>query len=121
MPRLIESPSTIEAAGNKPKRIHEYIGRVNSQDDGVSVAHMVSPEGWVEPGQRPEFQEITVILKGRVKLEFEGGELEAGAGQAVVSEPGEWIRYSTPWRGGAEYIAICLPAFSMEIVHRDEE
>jgi mannose-6-phosphate isomerase-like protein (cupin superfamily) len=121
MPRLIESPTTIEAAGNKPKRIHEYIGHVNSGHERVSVAHMVSPEGWVEPGQRPEFQEITVILKGQVRLEYEGGSLEAKAGQAVVSEPGEWIRYSTPEPGGAEYIAICLPAFSPEIVHRDEE
>ena len=121
MPRLIESPTTVEAAGNKPKRINEYIGRVNSGDEAVSVAHMVSPEGWVEPGQRPEFVEITVILKGQVKLEYEGGSLAAKAGQAVVSEPGEWIRYSTPEPGGAEYIAICLPAFSMEMVHRDEE
>jgi len=121
MPRLIESPTTIEAAGNKPKRINEYIGHVNSGHESVSVAHMVSPEGWIEPGQRPDFQEITVILKGRVKLEYEGGALEAEAGQAVVSEPGEWIRYSTPAPGGAEYIAICIPAFSPEIVHRDEE
>ena len=121
MPRLIESPTTIRAAGNKPKRIDEYIGRVNSGHEAVSVAHMVSPEGWVEPGQRPEFEEITVILRGEVTLEYEDGSLVARAGQAVVSEPGEWIRYSTPKPDGAEYIAICLPAFSMEIVHRDEE
>jgi len=121
MPRLIESPTTIRAAGNKPKRIDEYIGRVNSGHEAVSVAHMVSPEGWVEPGQRPEFEEITVILRGEVTLEYEDGSLAARAGQAVVSEPGEWIRYSTPKPDGAEYIAICLPAFSMEIVHRDEE
>lgn len=121
MPRLIESPTVIEAAGNKPKKIYEYIGRVNSADEAVSVAQMVSPAGWVEPGQRPEFQEITIILKGEVTLEYEGGSLTAAAGQAVVSEPGEWIRYSTPKPEGAEYIAICLPAFSMDIVHRDEE
>jgi len=121
MPRLIESPTIIEAAGNKPKRIHEYIGHVNSGDAAVSVAHMVSPQGWIEPGQRPEFQEITIILKGEATLEHEGGSLIAKAGQAVVSEPGEWIRYSTPAPGGAEYIAICLPAFSPDIVHRDEE
>jgi len=121
MPRLIESPTTIRAAGNKPKRIDEYIGRVNSGHEAVSVAHMVSPEGWVEPGQRPEFEEITVILRGEVTLEYEDGSLAARAGQAVVSEPGEWIRYSTPAPGGAEYIAICLPAFAPESVHRDEE
>lgn len=121
MPRLIEGPTTIEAAGNKPKRIDEYIGRVNSGHQDVSVAHMTSPEGWVEPGQRPQFQEITVILRGQVTLEYENGSLVAKAGQAVVSDPGEWIRYSTPSPGGAEYIAICLPAFSMDIVHRDEE
>jgi len=121
MPRLIEGPTTIKAAGNKPKKIDEYIGRVNSGHGAISVARMVSPEGWVEPGQRPEFEEITVILRGQVKLEYEGGVLEARAGQAVVSEPGDWIRYSTPAPGGAEYIAICLPAFSPDIVHRDEE
>ena len=121
MPRLIEGPTTIEAAGSKPKKIHEYIGHVNSGHAALSVAHMESPEGWVEPCQRPEFEEITVILKGRVRLDFEGGFLEAEAGQAVVSQPGEWIRYSTPAPGGAEYIAICLPAFSPDIVHRDAE
>jgi mannose-6-phosphate isomerase-like protein (cupin superfamily) len=121
MPRLIESPTRIQAAGTKPKQIEEHIGRINSGHDSVSVAHMVSPEGWVEPGQRPEFEEITVILHGRVKLEYEGGALEASAGQSIVSAPGEWIRYSTPFPGGAEYIAICLPAFSPDIVHRDEE
>lgn len=121
MPRLIESPTTIEAAGNKPKRIDEYIGHVNSGHGEISVAHMRSPEGWVEPGQRPEFTEITVILRGQARLDHEGGTIDVKAGQAVVSEPGEWIRYSTPEPGGAEYIAICLPAFSADIVHRDEE
>lgn len=121
MPRLIESPSVIEAAGNKPKRIEELIGRVNSGHEQISVAHMVSPEGWIEPGQRPEFEEITVVLRGAIRVEHEGGALDVRAGQAIVSEPGEWIRYSSPAPGGAEYIAICLPAFSPEIVHRDEE
>ena len=121
MPRLIEGPTTIEAAGNKPKKIREYIGRVNSGHEAISVAHMNSPEGWVEPGQRPEFEEITVILEGQVKLDHEGGSLVAKAGQAVVSQPGEWIRYSTPEPGGAQYIAICLPAFSPDIVHCDDE
>ena len=121
MPRLIESPSVIEAAGNQPKRIEEFIGRVNSGHDRISVAHMISPAGWIEPGQRPEFEEITVVLRGSVRIEHEGGVLDVEAGQAVVSQPGEWIRYSSPAPGGAEYIAICLPAFSPEIVHRDEQ
>jgi mannose-6-phosphate isomerase-like protein (cupin superfamily) len=120
MPRIIESPTIIEAAGNKPKRIEEYAGRVNSRHSEVSVARMVSPAGWVEPGQRPEFTEITVVLKGRLHLESEGGECDVAAGQAVITEPGEWVRYSTPGAGGAEYIAVCLPAFSPETVHRDE-
>ena len=121
MPRLIAGPTSIEAAGNKPKRIDEYIGQVNSGDGEISVAHMRSPAGWVEPGQRPEFREITLILQGQVRLEYEGGAMDVSAGQAVISEPGEWIRYSTPEPGGAEYIAICLPAFAPEIVHRDEQ
>jgi mannose-6-phosphate isomerase-like protein (cupin superfamily) len=119
MPRLIDRPSVIEAAGNKPKRIEEYAGRVNSGHDEVSVARMVSPEGWVEPGQRPTFEEITVVLRGMLRVEHESGALDVRAGQAVVSHPGEWIRYSSPEPGGAEYVAICLPAFSMETVHRD--
>ena len=119
MPRLVEAPSVIEAAGNKPKRIEEYAGRVNSGHEGVSVARMVSPEGWEEPGQRPEFEEITVVLKGVLRVEFEGGVLEVRAGQAVVTAPGEWVRYSSPRLGGAEYIAVCLPAFSPDTVHRD--
>jgi mannose-6-phosphate isomerase-like protein (cupin superfamily) len=120
MPTLIASPTVIAAAGNKPKRIEEYAGRVNSGHAGVSVARMVSPEGWLEPGQRPEFEEITVVLRGMLRVEHEGGTLDVRAGQAVVSAPGEWVRYSSPETGGAEYVAICLPAFSMETVHRDE-
>lgn len=120
MPHVIESPSIVEAAGTKPKRIEEYVGRVSSNQPAVSVARMVSPGGWVEPGQRPEFMEVTVVLAGRVHVEHEGGELDVVAGQAVVTEPGEWVRYSTPDEGGAEYVAVCLPAFSPATVHRDE-
>ena len=119
MPRLIESPSVVAAAGNKPKRIEEYAGRVNSGHRNVSVARMVSPEGWVEPGQRPEFEEITVVLKGMLRVEHEHGVMDVRAGQAVVAAPGEWVRYSSPEAGGAEYVAICLPAFSLQEVHRD--
>ena len=119
MPTLIEAPSVIEAAGNKPKRIEEYAGRVNFGHAGVSVARMRSPEGWVEPGQRPEFEEITVVLAGMLRVEHEGGALEVRAGQAVVTAPGEWVRYGTPEAGGAEYVAVCLPAFSPDTVHRD--
>jgi quercetin dioxygenase-like cupin family protein len=119
MPRLIPNPTVIAAAGNKPKRIEEYAGRVNSGHGEVSVARMVSAEGWVEPGQRPEFQEITVVLKGALRVEHDGGTMDVAAGQAVVTMPGEWVRYSTPGPGGAEYVAICLPAFSMDTVHRD--
>jgi mannose-6-phosphate isomerase-like protein (cupin superfamily) len=119
MPRLIEQPAVIQAAGNKPKRIEEYAGRVNSGHAGVSVARMVSPQGWEEPGQRPEFEEITVVLKGLLRVEHEGGSLDVREGQAVVASPGEWVRYSSPEPGGAEYVAICLPAFSPATVHRD--
>lgn len=119
MPRLIEHPTIIQSAGNKPKRIEEYAGRVNSGHNGVSVARMISPGGWEEPGQRPEFEEITLVLRGRVRVEYEDGELEVAAGQAVVALPGEWVRYSTPDPDGAEYVAICLPAFSPANVHRD--
>jgi mannose-6-phosphate isomerase-like protein (cupin superfamily) len=119
MPTLIERPSVIEAAGNKPKRIEEYAGRVNSGHSGVSVARMVSPAGWEEPGQRPEFEEITVVLKGTLRVEYERGVLDVHAGQAVVTHPGEWVRYSSPEPGGAEYVAVCLPAFSPSTVHRD--
>lgn len=120
MPRLIEQPTVIEAAGNKPKRIEEFAGRVNSGDTQVSVARMVSPGGWQEPGQRPEFQEVTVVLRGLVRVEHEGGVLDVKAGQAVVTLPGEWVRYSTPEPDGAEYVAVCLPAFSPDTVHRDD-
>lgn len=119
MPRLIEQATVIQAAGNKPKRIEEYAGRVNSGHASVSVARMVSPSGWQEPGQRPEFEEITVVLRGLVRVEHEGGALEVRAGQAVVTAPGEWVRYSTPGPDGAEYVAVCLPAFSPATVHRD--
>jgi mannose-6-phosphate isomerase-like protein (cupin superfamily) len=145
MPTLIEKPAIIQAAGNKPKRIEEYVGRVNRlaslrrhlgdeepfppKGDGsetnaghgsVSVARMVSPEGWVEPGQRPDFEEITIVLRGSLRVEHERGTLDVRAGQAIVAHPGEWVRYSSPEPGGAEYIAVCVPAFSMETVHRDE-
>ena len=119
MPRLIEQPTVIAAAGNKPKRIEEYAGRVNSGHTGVSVARMTSPEGWVEPGQRPDFEEVTVVLRGLLRVEHEQGVMDVRAGQAVVASPGEWVRYSSPEPGGAEYVAICVPAFSMDSVHRD--
>jgi quercetin dioxygenase-like cupin family protein len=120
MPRLIHAPAVVAAAGTKPKRIEEFAGRVNSGHASVSVAKMTSPPGWQEPGQRPEFEEITVVLRGMVRVEHEAGVLEVHAGQAVVTAPGEWIRYSTPGPDGAEYVAVCLPAFSPETVHRDE-
>lgn len=120
MPTLISQPTRITAAGNKPKLIDEYIGRVNSQHAAVSVAHMRSPQGWVEPGQKPEFDEFTVVLKGMLRVKSDSGELDVNAGQAVVTQAGEWVQYSTPADGGAEYIAVCLPAFSMETVHRDD-
>jgi mannose-6-phosphate isomerase-like protein (cupin superfamily) len=120
MPTLIERPSIIQAAGTKPKRIEEYAGRVNSGHTTVSVARMISPEGWLEPGQQPAFEEITLVLKGMLRVEYKEGKLDVRAGQAVIAHPGEWVRYSTPEAGGAEYVAICLPAFSMETVHRDE-
>lgn len=120
MPRLISAPAVIKAAGNKEKRIEEYFGQVNSGDSRISIARMVSEAGWEEPGQRPEFAEYTVVLKGRILLTSEDGEMVVSAGQAVLTAPGEWIRYSTPFDGGAEYIAVCLPAFSPLTVHRDE-
>jgi mannose-6-phosphate isomerase-like protein (cupin superfamily) len=121
MPRLIPAPTRVEAAGNKPKLIDEYVGRVNSADGNLSVAHMRSPGGWVEPGQRPEFDEYTLVLRGMLKVEHETGSLDVRAGQAVIVAKGEWVRYSTPEADGAEYIAVCLPAFSLETVHRDSE
>ena len=119
MPRLIQGPTVVNAAGNKPKRIEEFAGQANSGHSGVSVARMVSPQGWEEPGQRPDFEEITVVLKGLLRVEHDGGSLEVRAGQAVVTLPGEWVRYSTPEPGGAEYIAVCTPAFTPSTVHRD--
>jgi mannose-6-phosphate isomerase-like protein (cupin superfamily) len=119
MPQLIAKPTEITAAGNKPKRIQEFVGRVNSRTSAVSVAYMVSPAGWEEPGQRPEFDEYTVVLKGRLQVESETGTLQVEAGQAVIARAGEWVRYSTPGSEGAEYVAVCLPAFSSETVHRD--
>jgi mannose-6-phosphate isomerase-like protein (cupin superfamily) len=119
MPILISKPTRIEAAGNKPKLIDEYFGRVNSQTSDVSVAHMRSPGGWVEPGQTPEFDEYTVVLKGALQVDSQDGSITVGAGQAVLTRAGEWVRYSTPGDEGAEYIAVCLPAFSLATVNRD--
>jgi mannose-6-phosphate isomerase-like protein (cupin superfamily) len=119
MPILIEKPTRVEAAGNKPKLIDEFIGRVNSGTAELSVARMRSPGGWLEPGQTPEFDEYTVVLAGLLRVESRAGILEVAAGQAVITRAGEWIRYSTPNPEGAEYIAICLPAFSPNTVHRD--
>jgi mannose-6-phosphate isomerase-like protein (cupin superfamily) len=119
MPTLISHPTRIQSAGNKPKLIDEYIGLVNSQTTSASVAHMRSPAGWLEPGQTPAFDEFTIVLKGTLRVEHENGSLDVIAGQAVIAHAGEWIRYSTPHEGGAEYIAVCLPAFSMDTVHRD--
>ena len=120
MPKLIAKPTVIDCVGTKPKQIQEFAGRVNTAHSAVSVARMISPSGWEEPGQRPEFEEITVVLKGALRVEHEGGALDVHAGQAVVTAPGEWVRYSTP-DSGAEYVAVCLPAFSMDSVHRDSE
>jgi len=120
VPRLIDAPTVIKAAGNKPKRIEEFAGRVNSGHASVSVARMQSPGGWLEPGQRPEFEEITIVLRGMLRVEHEHGAIDVPSGQAIVTAPGEWVRYSTPEPDGAEYIAVCVPAFSMETVHRDE-
>ena len=121
MPKHIQSATRIEAAGNKPKLIDEYIGRVNTKTDHVSVAHMRSPSGWVEPAQTPEFEEITLVLNGTLRVEHDGGSFEVNAGEAVVSSPGERIRYSTPGTDGAEYVAICMPAFAPSTVHRDDK
>lgn len=120
MPELISSPSIIKAAGNKPKIIEEYIGRVNSKTEQVSVARMISPEGWVEPGQTPEFAEYTIVLKGTLRVTHKEGYLDVSAGQAIKVLSGEWVQYSSPGKDGAEYIAVCLPAFTPDSVHRDE-
>lgn len=120
MPRHIAAPTRIEAAGNKPKLIDEYVGRVNSQTEALSIAHMRSPGGWEEPRQRPQFTEFTVVLKGTLRVEHDGGAFDVHAGQAVIAEPGERVRYATPGAEGAEYIAVCLPAFSPATVHRED-
>ena len=119
MPDLIPTPTRIVAAGNKPKAIDEYVGRVNSRSTALSIAHMRSPAGWEEPGQRPEFDEYTLVLKGMLRVSHEGGSLDVHAGQAVVARAGEWVRYASPEADGAEYVAVCLPAFSPDTVHRD--
>ena len=119
MPTLINKPTRVQAAGNKPKLIDEFIGRVNSKHSQVSIAQMRSPGGWVEPGQTPAFEEFTIVLKGLLRVTHKGGTMDVRAGQAIVTHPGEWVQYSTPEADGAEYIAVCLPAFSMETVKRD--
>lgn len=121
MPTLIPNPTRIQAAGNKPKIIEEYAGCVNTETAEYSVAHMRSPGGWNEPGQKPDFDELTVVLKGRLRVEHRGGVIDVGPGQAVIAHQGEWVRYSTPEEDGAEYFSFCLPAFSPETVHRDGE
>ncbi len=120
MPTIIEKPSIVSAAGNKPKVIEEYVGRVNSKTEALSIARMKSPSGWVEPGQRPEFNEYTVVLRGMVEVKTEKETLQVKAGSAVIVQRGEWVQYSSPSPEGAEYIAVCCPAFSVETVHRDE-
>jgi mannose-6-phosphate isomerase-like protein (cupin superfamily) len=119
MAQLIKTPTLIKAAGNKVKKIEEYIGRVNSGTEEVSIARMKSPEGWIEPGQCPQFNEYTVVLKGTLKIQTKTGELLVKKGQAVITPKGEWVQYSSPFEGGAEYIAVCVPAFSPVIVNRD--
>ncbi|HXX65148.1 MAG TPA: cupin [Bacteroidota bacterium] len=118
MPKLIAAPTRVEAAGTPPKMIEEYVGRVNSATETLSIARMKSPQGWVEPPQRPEFDEYTLVLRGSLRVSHEGGSLEVRAGQAVIVRGGEWVQYSTPEAGGAEYVAVCVPAFSPETVHR---
>jgi ethanolamine utilization protein EutQ (cupin superfamily) len=119
MPTLIEKPSRVEAVGNKPKLIDEFVGRASTRETGISIAQMHSPAGWLEPGQAPEFDEYTIVLEGMLRVEHDGGAIEVHAGQAVVTRRGEWVRYSTPGASGAVYIAVCVPAFSVETVHRD--
>jgi mannose-6-phosphate isomerase-like protein (cupin superfamily) len=120
VPQLIAQPTRVEAAGTPPKLIDEFVGRVNTNTDTLSVARMRSPTGWSEPGQRPEFDEVTVVIAGMIRVEHEGGSLDVHEGQAVLTRAGEWVRYSTPEEGGAEYVAVCLPAFSPDTVHRDD-
>lgn len=119
MIRKIDKPTAIRAAGNVPKQIEEYVGRVNSGTKEVSIAKMISPQGWIEPGQKPEFNEYTVVLKGILRIKLKDQEMEVKAGEAVIIDQNEWVQYSTPYEGGAEYMAICLPAFSPDMVHRD--
>lgn len=119
MPDFISEPAVVEAAGNKPKVIQEFVGRVNTQNSEISIARMVSPGGWVEPGQTPQFDEYTVVLKDELTVETVGSVQQVSAGQAIIAKKGEWVRYSSPHPAGAEYIAVCLPAFSPETVHRD--
>lgn len=120
VPTLIPSPTVVEAAGNRPKLIREYVGRVNSDTSGLSLAHMQSPPGWLEPGQTPEFDEYTLVLRGMVRVKHTSGLMDVRAGQAVVVRAGEWVQYSTPESDGAEYVSVCLPAFSPGLVHRDD-
>lgn len=119
MPKLVRAAMRIQAAGNRPKVIDEYVGRINTGDTAVSIAHMRSPEGWEEPGQTPTFAEHTVVLSGTLRVEHRGGVIDVSAGQAIQTEPGEWVRYSSPHPGGAEYVAVCVPAFSDDEVNRD--
>jgi mannose-6-phosphate isomerase-like protein (cupin superfamily) len=119
MPQIIKQPTIIEAAGNQPKKIEEFVGRVNSQTDALSIARMTSPGGWVEPGQTPEFNEYTLVLRGTLHVKTQSEEFDISAGQAIITFEGEWVQYSTPGAEGAEYIAVCLPAFSPQTVHRD--
>jgi mannose-6-phosphate isomerase-like protein (cupin superfamily) len=119
MPTLITAPAIVQAAGNKPKIIEEFVGRVNSRTDAVSVARMRSPGGWTEPGQTPEFDECTLVLRGMLRVTSRAGTIDVAAGQAIIAHRDEWIQYSTPGPEGAEYIAVCLPAFAPGIVHRD--
>jgi mannose-6-phosphate isomerase-like protein (cupin superfamily) len=120
MPTLIAGPARVPAVGSPPKTIEEFVGRVTSGTESVSVARMKSPPGWSEPGQRPEFDEVTVVLAGRLRVEYSGGTLEVGAGQALIARKGEWVRYSSPDPEGAEYFAVCVPAFSPDTAHRDK-
>lgn len=119
MPILVDAPQRVAGLGHPPKQIDEYVGRVRTGTDSVSVAHMRSPSGWVEPGQRPEFDEYTVVLRGSLRVEHREGVLDVGAGQAVIVRGGEWVRYSTPGPEGAEYVAVCVPAFSPQAARRD--
>jgi quercetin dioxygenase-like cupin family protein len=121
MVQLIESPTTVPAVGNKPKIIEEFIGRVNSQTESVSIAKMTSPQGWEEPGQRPEFDEYTIVLKGTLRIQTQEGHVDVQAGQAVIAPKGEWVKYSTPFEPGAEYVAVCVPGFSPDMVNRDPD